>query len=89
MYTLTLEAKNIPDGLEVRKVTGTTYYTLRKKLKIYGEDHREIGPLPGTCFLVGTHVNAILETKKLSIDFEQLDDIARWIDEHYPYGDET
>ena len=69
MVTLVLPAGEIPDLQSVRKVTGSTVYTLRHKLPLYGEGSKGITMPAGIVYLVGENsVSGILATDKVAWD---------------------
>ena len=85
MITITLAAKHIPNETEVRKPTGSTYYTLRRKVQIYGEGGRTIYAPPEVVFLRGESSDSgILGDRKLSVDFDSPGEAADWIYQNLP-----
>lgn len=64
-----VEAKYIEDGITVTKVKGTKEYTLRRSIKIYGENHKEINCDENCVFLVdGTgNINMISQDTELVV----------------------
>jgi hypothetical protein len=88
MITITLAAKHIPEHTRVRKPTGSTYYTLRREIQIYGEGGRIIYRPPEVVFLRGENSDSgFLEDRKLSIDFDSPGEASEWLFEHFPMGD--
>lgn len=55
--TLIVQAKFVEDCTKVRKVKGTKEYTLRRKLKIYGENRKQINCEQNHIFLVDSTGN--------------------------------
>ncbi|AFC21526.1 hypothetical protein GAP32_078 [Cronobacter phage vB_CsaM_GAP32] len=62
-----VEANYIEDGTTVTKVKGTKEYTLRRSIKIYGENHREIKCDEDCVFLVDStgNINMISQDTEL------------------------
>ena len=67
--SILMNANEIPDYSKVRKITGSTWYTLRTNLKIYDEEGKliEIPSEVGSIFLIGERgqINSFNPTKEL------------------------
>lgn len=74
MVIMLLPAGEIPDETQVRKVTGTTWYTLKKEIKLYSAAgaKQEI-KLDNTVFLVGDrgNINGIALNTLLAVELEE------------------
>lgn len=82
MITIILEAKEIPSGEIVRKVTGKNRYTLSREVIIHGEgsERRFFTPCDGCCFLcVRDQIQSIREETKLALDFPVIADAIYYL----------
>jgi hypothetical protein len=71
VITIIMQAKDLHDGMTVRKPTGEKEYQLKKTLPVYGLGQIDIKVDPSIVFLVAqTGVNAIPDTTKLAMDFK-------------------
>lgn len=64
-----VEAKHVEDGTTVTKVKGTKEYTLRRSIKIYGENRQEIKCDENCVFLVDStgNIDMISNDKELIV----------------------
>jgi hypothetical protein len=89
MITIILPASRIPDGTTVRKLTGTTAYTLQREIKVYmasGLDKPSSIKTEGVVFLVGEKgsINGYADTTKFALDMEEdelLEMLQGWKDD--------
>lgn len=89
MITIILPASRIPDGTTVRKVTGSTPYTLQREIKVYmapGLDKPAPIKTEGVVFLVGEggSINGYADTTKFALDMDEddaLEMLQGWRDE--------
>lgn len=74
MITIVLEAGRIPEGTKVRKVTGTTFYTLQRSVNVYMPgDNRKI-TTEGMVFLFGDNaINGYPVSTKFALDLNDRD----------------
>lgn len=83
MYSLTLPARQIPDGWTVRKPTGEVKYTLKHRITLYGSygvETQEVATIPDVFFLVGRSISAVPGSKLLTVDCHTLDELQVHID---------
>lgn len=85
---LLLRAKYIDDGATVTKPTGQKKYTLRRSIKIYGENQQEITCDVDNVFLVDEqgNINMIADSTELMVYmnigdlYYDLQDVVMWDD---------
>lgn len=76
MITLVVEARRIPDGTTVRKVTGQSKYVLKREITIHMPDDKRKITTEGMVFLMGeSSINGYPESQKFAVDLP--DDEAR------------
>jgi hypothetical protein len=83
-----LGAKYILDGATVTKLNGKQKYTLRRSIKIYGENQQEIQCEVDNVFLIDEHgnINMISESTELMVHlssedlYHDLYDVLMWDD---------
>jgi hypothetical protein len=76
-----LKAAVIPDGSTVSKVTGEKQYILKRSIKLYGSDQKEVIPDPNTVFLISEgSVNQYPNSTKL-LWITTIDNLNSLIDE--------
>jgi len=74
MITIVLDAHRIPDGTEVRKLTGQKVYVLQRQLKIYMPGERKDANFDGFVFLTSDRsINGYPDTNKFAIDLPDED----------------
>lgn len=82
MIKVILPAFSIPEGRKVTKITGSTFYTLLKEIKVYGEKKEDLQVLssPDVRYLVGENgsINAISAGKELMWR-ASADDLMRYL----------
>lgn len=83
MVTLIVEARQIPNGTIVRKVTGQNKYTLQREIKVFmPKDSVPICPImtQGIVFLYSDRaINGYPDTTKLALDLTP-DDAIRFLE---------
>ena len=84
MPAIVMPADNIPEGTTVTKVTGQNTYTLKRSIKIYGEQTQEIKYGEGIMFLISPHGNitAITSDTELRVRFNNYIEMAEFIDDN-------
>lgn len=81
-----IQAENIKDGTVVTKITGKKEYIIRRNIKIYGDNRKEIKCDDGFIFLVDSNgnIDMISNDKELLVQIEPEDlmyDIANSLEE--------
>lgn len=87
--SIVLDARDISDGSEVCKATGSKIYTLRREIRIFKEKKLKDEDIPnitasdGIVFLVSEEgdIKCISETTKLKMNFDSLYDAKDFIEE--------
>lgn len=72
----------LPDNTVVSKPTGEKQYTLKRVIKIYG-NNKELKADEGTAFLVcqSGNINAVNEAKQHAVDFDSTEDARDFLEE--------
>jgi len=82
--TLSMEAKDIPEGTLVRKPQGQKTFRIRRSIAIYSATDVRIVPLEGAVYLLGDKtLNEIPKEKEMCIDFRSLVALQDWIETHF------
>jgi len=87
MISITMPVGDFQNEEVVRRPHGLKRYTVIHNLTIYaafGEDRQEIRRLEGCLFLVaGADISCVPVTRAMSRDFDDMDELAQWMEEHF------